>query len=250
MSEGDGAAGAQRAQAGRHELPRWLWLWFPPTLIVVQLAFHTLDRAFYDRYIESEAGLVENATALLCLAAVIGGLVALRYRQALPHRLLAAWIAVVTLGTFYFGGEELSWGQHLAGWGTPEPLSAANDQNETNIHNISSWFDQKPRLALELWVLFGGVIYGLRRWISPGTAPPPSDWRHWFWPTAICVPVSVLALVVRLGERLQDWFGVPVPPALEIRASEVQEYGFALFLLLYLWSLHARLRARATTLDP
>ena len=181
----------------------------------------------------------------MCLTAVIGGLLALRYRAALPHRLLAAWIAVVTLGAFYFGGEELSCGQHLAGWDTPETLGAFNDQNETNIHNISSWFDQKPRLALELWVLFGGVIYGLRRWISPGTAPPPGDWRHWFWPTATCVPVSVLAIVVRLGERLKDWFGMPIPPAIEIRASETQEYCFALFLVIYLWSLHVRLRTRA-----
>ncbi|MCB9982820.1 MAG: hypothetical protein H6861_03965 [Rhodospirillales bacterium] len=33
-----------------------------------------------------------------------------------------------------------------------------NDQNETNLHNISSRFDQKPRLILLVGVVVGGLI--------------------------------------------------------------------------------------------
>ena len=224
----------------RPELPHWL----PPLLILVQLSVHFIDRDVYDRCIESEDGLVENATVIICVLAVIGGVLVFRRRHLLPHRLLGVWIALVGLGTFYFGGEEISWGQHLGHWGTPEPLAAINDQGETNIHNISSWFDQKPRLLLELWVLFGGIFYAAWRALRPGHRLQPADWRYWFWPTSVCIPVSVLAILIRMGERLNDWFSVPIPPALEIRASEPQEYCFALFLLFYLWSLHARLRAQ------
>src|SRR3546814_4167282 len=55
-------------------------------------------------------------------------------------------------------GEEASWGQHYAGWLTPDNWQALNDQGETNLHNTSSWLDQKPRTLLEI-----GVIVGVRR---------------------------------------------------------------------------------------
>lgn len=38
---------------------------------------------------------------------------------------------------FFFGfGEEISWGQRLIGYGTPEPLEEVNAQDEFNLHNL------------------------------------------------------------------------------------------------------------------
>src|SRR3546814_9825984 len=53
---------------------------------------------------------------------------------------------------------EASWGQHYAGWLTPENWQALNDQGETNLHNTSSWLDQKPRTLLEIGVIVGGIL--------------------------------------------------------------------------------------------
>jgi hypothetical protein len=43
---------------------------------------------------------------------------------------------LLTGGFVFLVGEELSWGQRLLGWSTPEALGAINKQQETNLHNI------------------------------------------------------------------------------------------------------------------
>ncbi len=43
---------------------------------------------------------------------------------------------LAALGCFLVAGEELSWGQWIFGWSTPEALAAVNLQNETNAHNL------------------------------------------------------------------------------------------------------------------
>ena len=221
-------------------LPRFLWLWFPPLLLVVIVPLKIFAPAFYAAHIDGELGLIELATPVLAIAGgVIGARVLLRWRR-LPTFRVRVWMVLVTLGCIYFAGEELSWGQHLFGWGTPAYIEAVNDQEETNLHNISSWFDQKPRLLLELWVLVGGVFFPIYCWLRQGF---PHDHRaeaYWFWPGVECLPSAVLAILVRLPERIKTLFEIEQLP-LELRFSEPQEYYFALFLLLYLASVLRRM---------
>ena len=223
-------------------LPCWQRLWFPPVLIVVVMAVRIADHAFYRRWVEGELGLIELATPLVALlGCIVGVRLALDLRHAAVPMLLRAWIAVLALACFYLAGEELSWGQQLFHWQTPEAIVAVNDQQETNLHNMSSWFDQKPRLLLELWVLFGGIVLPLIEW-RRGTRHAEDSFRYWFWPTLDCLPTAVLAIAIRLPPRVKDLLEWPVLPY-EIRYSEPQEYYFALFLLLYLASLSLRTRA-------
>ncbi len=220
------------------EPSRWLWLWFPPLLILFQYAVRYFDPSVYGRMFDNELGVVELATPVVLFGGIGVGVAALRYCQRLPAPWLGGWIALVTLACFYFAGEELSWGQHLLGWATPEPMMELNDQGETNIHNISSWFDQKPRLVLELWVIFGGIIRPLR---VRRRKVACSDWRYWFWPSYVCLPAALLAILIRIPDRLESWFGIgPLP--LAIRYSEPQEYYFAVFLSIYLCSVWFRAR--------
>ena len=153
---------------------------------------------------------------------------------------LLVWGALLTLACIYFAGEELSWGQHLFGWSTPESVARLNDQQETNLHNMSSWLDQKPRLLLELWVLIGGIVMVLLGSRSSQRLSVDVV-SSWFWPTRDCLPTAILAIGIRLPERIKDLAGLESLP-LEIRYSEPQEYYFALFLLLYLAALRERLR--------
>lgn len=210
-------------------------------MLIFVMGVRAYDVATYRAVFNGELGVVELATPAVLFLGIAFGFSALRYRQYLPGRLARVWIAMLTLGCVYFAGEELSWGQHVFGWGTPEYFAKVNDQQETNIHNISSWFDQKPRLLLELWVLIGGVIYPLV-WCRLRS---PSRRQSWFWPTLVCVPSAALAILVRLPERLKSWLELSTLP-LEIRYSESQEYYFALFLAVYLASAWARLRRYAT----
>lgn len=225
-------------------LPRWLWLWFPPLLVILIVPIKIISPEFYAAHIDGELGLIELATPIISIIGAIIGIRLLTISAALPTRRIQIWVLLTTLGCIYFAGEELSWGQHLFGWGTPAYLEAVNDQEETNLHNISSWFDQKPRLLLEIWVLVGGVILPISRFRkAPRSAD--DDERYWFWPTVEVFPTALLAILVRLPERIKSLFSIEQLP-LELRFSEPQEYYFALFLLIYLASISARLRSRKT----
>jgi hypothetical protein len=237
------------------ELPTFWWLGFPPLLLVVQTAFFLLAPRAYAAFIDGERGLVELGTAVIVLPGfVLGLLIFLHHRRSLPTRWLAVWMLLNALACLYIAGEELSWGQHLMGWETPEGWQAVNDQQETNLHNldrIGPWLDQKPRTLLELWVLVGGLIYPLWRMARGArlNAAGTPDWKAWFWPTRSLLVTALLAIVVRFPERLEDWFGLPRPPPLNMRVSETQEYYFALFLTLYLASVWVRLRAHSRALQ-
>ena len=74
---------------------------------------------------------------------------------------LLLWFSIATLGVAYTAGEEISWAQHLVGWGTPHWWADLNDQGETNLHNVSSWLDQKPRALLEVGIVIGGIVLPL-----------------------------------------------------------------------------------------
>jgi len=227
--------------AERTRLPRWLWLWFPPLLAIIVFTTRLIAPGFYDRYIEGEHALVELATPVVALCGFVIGLSMLRLLHNIPSRAMRLWVVLVTASCLYLGGEELSWGQQLFQWGTPTGIAELNDQNETNLHNMSSWFDQKPRLALELWVLIGGVVVPLRRRWSR-RVPNKVFWK-WFWPPWECFPTALIAIAIKLPERYKKVAGLEVLP-FEIRWSEPQEYYFALFLLLYLLAVRARVRAR------
>jgi hypothetical protein len=223
-------------------VPRWLWLWFPIVAIIVILGVRDLGKDIYDRLMTTEQGVIENGTVVILVAAIVAGVLAIRRRRSLPNPRLGGWLILVTLGCIYMAMEEVSWGQHYFSWNTPAPVIEFNDQAETNLHNVSSWFDQKPRLILELGTLIGGVIFTL--WaLFTGFAPDPrSDWRYWFWPTFACFPAATLAIVIRLPSRFAKWFDWPKPPPFDIRLSEVQELFFGVVLMVYLWSFLVRLR--------
>ncbi|MGH8459623.1 MAG: hypothetical protein ACRESV_09745, partial [Nevskiales bacterium] len=76
----------------------------------------TLDSDSYRRFFVGEMTVIEIATVLLMVTAVVAGILTIRELLTLNDRLLLAWIALGTLGCFYFGGEEASWGQWYLRW--------------------------------------------------------------------------------------------------------------------------------------
>jgi len=218
-------------------VPIWLWLWLPPLLLLGEQGAFGWTFYLFD-YIYSESGAVELATPLASGAGAVFGIAALRHRKRLPTGWLRGWVALCSGGCVFFTGEELSWGQHLFGWATPESLLAINDQGETNLHNISSWFDQKPRMLLDLFVLYGGIIRVLlhRGDVRKG------DWRAWFWPTYICLPSAGLAMLVQVPALLQSRLGMDLSATIHwSNWPELQELYLAIFLLVYLWEVWYRL---------
>ncbi len=140
---------------------------------------------------------------------------------------LKAWSAIAVICCIYVAGEEISWGQHLFHWGTPENWSAINDQNETNLHNTSTWLDQKPRALLEIGVLVGGIVIpAMMKWVP---ARLPQKFMN-IYPGNLVVFTSCCAVIVKLVNFIGDTYG----QHLFWRASEVMELYLYYFVLLYL----------------
>ena len=230
--------------AGR-ELPRWLWLYFPPLILLVQFGAKLAGHDTYRALVRSELGLVELGTVAMLLVALGTAVRLFLARKRLPVAWLGTWMGLFSLGALYFAGEEASWGQHYFGWGTPEALAAVNAQAETNIHNIHGAFDQLPRNLLTLGVIVGGIVLPIARRRKYGAWVEAPGAQRWLLPTVVCLPTAVLATVVSIPEKLFEAADAEVPNLIEISPGETKEYYFALFLMLYVLSLARRVRASA-----
>ncbi len=97
-----------------------------------------------------ENGIVENFQAFLLFLSIIL-LIKILILTDKNERLTKIFFLIYTLALIYYLGEEISWGQHFFKWSTPDFFISYNNQNETNLHNISNIFDQLPRGIVFFW---------------------------------------------------------------------------------------------------
>jgi hypothetical protein len=221
------------------ELPFVVWALFPPLMLLILIPMAFIEPQWFQQMLAKDdaGGVVEQLTVILLLPGIVAGVaVYIHYRKALPNQLLGFWVLMWILACIYFAGEEMSWGQWYFGWETPDSISALNDQQETNIHNISSWFDQKPKLLVTLWIILGGLILPLWKMVRNKQSTNQLEWQYWFFPTLVCVPTAGLFTLIRFA----DW--VPWDVVNQFGNSELREYYVALFLSVYLLSIYFRLR--------
>ncbi len=184
------------------------------------------------------SGLVESLTFFVLLVGIIFGLCAVvLHWKKIPSRLLRFGLIAWILGCVYFAGEEISWGQWYFGWSTPETLSDINRQDETNLHNTTSWLNEKPRTVVELWFLFAGLFVAVAR-LSGKFRFPDSDWREWINPHAVGVSACIVFLFSKFLEYGSSQF------AESLSNSEIRELIIAYFLSIYLLSTWLILRRR------
>lgn len=97
---------------------------------------------------------------LYLAVAVLSGWLALR---PAPWRALHLLLALLF---FYGAGEEISWGQRLFGFGTPEVFDEYNLQGETNLHNfltgpVTTWTNDVMEYAVAGALVGYGLVYPL-----------------------------------------------------------------------------------------
>jgi hypothetical protein len=208
----------------------WWWLGVPLFVAVTAPVIYAIDRDFYNEAINQEGwGLLELAHVVVPLAALVLAIALLRDPLVWRSRFLRVWIGVAALGSLYIAGEEASWGQHFWGWETPERWAELNRQSETNLHNISSWLDRKPRLLMQLGMIVGGIVLPLALPRLPWLKSSPAKL---IVPPLALMPTAVLALVYYVVRDFQ-----PVMPDARFmvtRPSEVEETFMVLFVLFYL----------------
>lgn len=180
-----------------------------------------------------EDGPFEYASALLYFSAAAACL--MFAARARGRGRLRFWLAGLA-GLFVFvGGEEISWGQRLVGFGTPEDLAAVNVQGEFTLHNVwSNSLFVYPGLSVTAMMLC--VLPLLHRYNAPlrrlmdalefPVAPPLAAGLYGF--AVLCYAIAGLAL------------GTPTP--LPINWSDhLPHYDDELleFLISALFAIHA-----------
>ena len=99
---------------------------------------------------------------------------------------LRRFYLLVGLGALFVAGEEVSWGQHIFGFATPDFLQGANFQDETNFHNtfaLSPSFEFIYIAILPLCYLAPIAAFCARKY-RLGALPLPSLWLAFFFALA------------------------------------------------------------------
>jgi hypothetical protein len=219
--------------------PRW-WLLYvivPVLLLVAVIAAYYAGGAIRYAVWESPVGVLESGTGALALAAAAVALVA-SFQPAIRHDwVVRGWLIAFVVAMIYFTGEDLNWGQYYFGWETPQYFLEHNKEQETNLHNMSTWFNQKPRIVVELWLLVACILVPLG-WRQPRQLAA----RYvpaMFWPDGRLVFIAAMAFLVLAADWL--WKRGITPHTL--RWSEVEELYFAYGWLLYGIMLLGRVRS-------
>lgn len=233
-----------------HPLPitvlnRLFYIWIPVVSFLGLILLDFWNPALFSAIATGEDGVIELTHIVLGFAGFVIALRLLLHYWRARNRLGISFALFSLAVCLYITLEEASYGQHLFGWKATGFFQEVNKQQETNLHNISSWFNEKPRVILELAIILGGLLLPLfprqvLRFVPTGLHP--------YAPTWIFLPTSVLVVVSRLPERL-ELTGSTVFPG-NIRYSEVQELYLFLFISLYLYFvLKLETRNRATRQD-
>jgi hypothetical protein len=214
----------------------WWWLALPLAIAVALVAIYAVAPDFYGDWVLPEGyGFLEVTQFLECMAGFGICLWILERRVVKGWPLLWRIVLLLAVVCLYIGGEEMSWGQHWFGWGTPEVWGGINRQDETNLHNTNYVFNQLPQLILEIGIAIGGIILPLLHRVL-------GRFQAWFLnlfagPLEL-LPVALLVFSIKGLSTLQKK-GIAVD--LLQRPSEAMELYYYMFILFYLVVLARRI---------
>jgi len=167
-------------------------------IAILSLVMKTQFRPVF-RWVTAEDSILEWGQFLFVfVSAVIFARTGLRLLRSGQH-VVGLLYMFLGLAAFFVSGEEISWGQRVFGWGTPDTLDAVNHQGETNVHNIRT-----VQTLFGFVVLFGGMY---------GTLAP-------------------LVAAKFLGGRLRSSLNFLLVPPLFLVPSFMMPFGYRLFRLL------------------
>ncbi len=203
-----------------------LWLPVGAFFLVPFIAWY--NEPFFRMWFASEqTGILEFIHFFFPL---LTGLIALRLLFTPLVRgdnFLILWCSLMVVGGIFLAGEEASWGQHYFEWATPDTWQGVNDQQETNLHNVSNLLDQLPRGILLAGIFITCVIYPWLLINRPGLLPRRFDFTY---PPIALRPLALLIVAASIY-RLVKKSGY-VDGYLNYRPGEFQEL-FIVWLLLY-----------------
>ncbi|MEE9429075.1 MAG: hypothetical protein V3V25_13110 [Paracoccaceae bacterium] len=181
------------------------------------------------RVVRREDGLFEYLTALLFLGASVTAFLNARKARRQVERFVLYSLAI---GFLVCVAEEISWGQRLFGFETPENLQAFNVQDEINLHNSLGY-------AADHIFIAGVFLYGVLLPILVRRYTAFANLAFW---TGLPVASLGLALGWAAASGLHDWTVYYVLPKTPLRVAEAREMISALGFFLLMLEIRKKLR--------
>ena len=155
-------------------------------LYVVSFYFLVFLDAKTVNNLRGEDGLIENLGAFFFFAASVLFLLCYRLeKNRNDTQSKKKYFYLFLAGLFFIGfGEEISWGQRLINWETPQLLQEINKQKETNFHNLK---------VLDKGILRPDILFFI----------------FWF---SYCLILPTVNKYYTESRKLSSRFGLPVPP--------------------------------------
>jgi hypothetical protein len=181
------------------------------------------------RWIVGEDKIGETVQVLAYFGALVLAVVLARRLWNADRRGLAAVFGLFAAALVFQTGEELSWGQRVFGWGTPESFAEGNKQGETNLHNVYGVGASFKWIQAVVAAYAGIVPLVLLRWKLPE--------RHRATAAFLVAPVSLVLYFLPLFVWRIYRNAAPTPDTgafFVTEYNEVMEISFALGVLLFL----------------
>lgn len=172
-------------------------------------------------YIWNENGLVEILQVIFLIIALFY-IFFLMYNKKFKSesKIFNIFFYLYTIGIIYYLFEEISWGQHIFFWNTPEFFLNINNQNETNFHNTTNLLNEVPRTLLLVWCAFSFMFFYLLRKLKKY-----NNFKIFILPNENLKKISLLLIIFVLPDVIVDKFnlhpGYPIDWITEIRLYEV-----------------------------
>jgi hypothetical protein len=146
--------------------------------LTVYWTVYFLQPEIHRNYFQGEDRIIEWLTfSFFCAASILSFLI-LVYRNTMAK--LAIWYFIF-MGIFLLvcAGEEISWGQRILGFETPQNIEVINEQKEFNLHNLEMKYIHPHGIFSFIMSLYGIVFpiifsrkirdrtSSIRRYISP-----------------------------------------------------------------------------------
>lgn len=191
----------------------------------------------------AENGLFELGTAaFFFLAGSLAFALCLRSRGVLANRCRAYYLAFAFAGWFV-SLEELSYGQHLLGWSTPDWFAAHSSKQEFNLHNLhGDRLSEVLRESANVVFPVGCVVLPLVFMVRDRSSQP-SHWSYYVLPKTELLTSVLVGQALTVLENISK---LTIGTSMLVRPGEVQEFFWAMATAIYASVMVRRLVPRVT----
>jgi len=106
-------------------------------IFTINVLIYIISNDFYQTYFCGEDKVIEWITFFAYFMCSISGCAVLLFYRKYMNKWTIIYLFGLSFFLFICAGEEISWGQRILGFATPEGLIEHNQQKEFNIHNIN-----------------------------------------------------------------------------------------------------------------